>query len=224
MSSTNLEKPGITENNIRVVIADDYEVVRCGVLQILAEAGDIRVTGEAATGQAALQAVQAADCDVLVLDLSLPDMNGMEVLRLACQHNPDLPVLVYSLKPEEQYAIRALQMGAAGYLSKGCRAGELVSAIRRVAAGGRYVSQAVAEKLAGRVCDGHSQPEHEQLSDREFQVLTMLAEGKTVGAIAEDLALSVKSISTYRTRILAKLGLSSTAEIISYAFRHGLAT
>jgi DNA-binding NarL/FixJ family response regulator len=180
------------------------------------------VTGEASTGRQVLQAVQERDYDVLVLDIAMPDGGGLEVLKQLQSLKPDLPVLILSMYSEKQYAVRALRAGAAGYLTKESAPEELIAAIHRAAQGGRYVTQSLAEELAAALGDEFEREPHETLSDREYQVMGLLATGKTVTEIAKELSLSVKTISTYRARILDKLNLTSTAEIIRYALERGL--
>jgi two-component system invasion response regulator UvrY len=207
---------------IRVLVADDHAVVRRGVVQILDEAPDLVPAGEASSGRQVLQQVQENDYDVLVLDIGMPDGSGLEVLHQLRTLRPELRVLILSMYPEKQYALRALKAGAAGYLTKESAPDELVAAVRRIAQGGKYITQSLAEELtAALVGEAEKSPE-EILSDREFQVVCMLAEGKTIAGIAEELSLSVKTISTYRARVLEKLNLSNTAEIIRYAFEHKL--
>lgn len=207
---------------IRVLVADDHAVVRRGVVQILDEAPDLVAAGEASSGRQVLQKVQENDYDVLVLDIGMPDGSGLEVLHQLRTLRPELRVLILSMYPERQYALRALKAGAAGYLTKESAPDELVAAVRRIAQGGKYITQSLAEELtAALVGEAEKSPE-EILSDREFQVVCMLAEGKTIAGIAEELSLSVKTISTYRSRVLEKLNLSNTAEIIRYAFEHKL--
>ncbi len=201
---------------IRVLVADDHAVVRRGVLQILADAPDIVVAGEASTGREVLQAVWKNNFDVLVLDIGMPDGGGLEVLKQLRTLKLDLQVLILSMYPEKQYAVRALKAGAAGYLTKESAPDELVTAIRKVAQGGKYVTRSLAEKLAAEVGREVEKEPHETLSDREYQVMRLLAAGKTVTEIAAELSLSAKTVSTYRARILKKLGLRNTAEIIRY--------
>ncbi len=207
---------------IRVLIADDHAVVRRGMLQILEEAPDMVSAGEAGTGREVLQAMRKHDCDVLVLDISMPNGSGLEVLKQLQTLKPDLRVLILSVYPEKQYALRALKAGAAGYLTKESAPEELIAAIRQVASGGRYITQSLAEKLASELGSEVKKEPHDTLSDREHQVMTMLAAGKSVTEIAVELSLSVKTVSTYRARVLKKLCLSSTAEIIRYAIERGL--
>jgi two-component system invasion response regulator UvrY len=207
---------------IRVIVADDHAVVRRGVMQILSETGDMVVAGQASTGHETLRLVCTCPCDVLLLDIAMPEGGGLDVLAQVHALRPDLRVLVLSIYSEHQYAVRALRAGAAGYLTKDSAPDELIAAIRQTFAGGKYVSQALAEALAEELGTNSLQEPHRSLSDREYQVLRLLAAGKTVGEIAADLALSPKTISTYRARILQKLNLTTTAEIMHYAFEHHL--
>jgi len=207
---------------IRVLVADDHAVVRRGVRQILEEAPDMVVAGEASTCHEVLRAVWEHDYDVLVLDIAMPDGGGLEVLKQLRTLKPGLRTLILSMYSEKQYALRALMCGAAGYLTKESAPAELLSAIRKVALGGHYLTQTVAEELAAEVGGEPGKEPHASLSDREYQVLHLLATGKSVTAIAAELSLSVKTVSTYRGRILEKLGLKNTAEIVRYAFEHGL--
>jgi DNA-binding NarL/FixJ family response regulator len=207
---------------IRVLVVDDHAVVRRGVLQVLAEAPDMIVTGEADSGLAVLQMAQANDYDVIVLDIALPDASGLEILKQLRTLRPEQQVLMLSVYPEKQYAIRALRAGAAGYLTKDSAPDELTMAIRQVAQGRKYITRSLAEQLAvGLEEETESEP-HETLSDREYQVMRLLTAGKSVTDIAGELSVSVKTVSTYRTRILEKLGLKTTAEIIRYGLERGL--
>jgi DNA-binding NarL/FixJ family response regulator len=207
---------------IRVLVVDDHAVVRRGVVQIVAEAPDMLCTGEAGTGREALQLVRENDYDVVVLDIRLPDGSGLDILKQLRALKPGLPVLMLSVYPEQQYATRALKAGAAGYLTKESVPGELVAALCKVARGEWYVSQVLAEALAAQLGGQAGQEPHEALSDREDQVMRLLAAGKTITQIAQALSLSVKTVSTYRTRILEKLGLKTTAELMRYAMERGL--
>ena len=207
---------------ISVFIADDHAIVRQGLKQIVSDTADIRLAGEAADGQETLRLVRGGSCDVLVLDLNMPGISGLEILRVLKQERPDLPVLVLSIHAKEQYAVRCLKAGAAGYLTKESAPEELVKAIRQVAAGGKYVSRGLAESLAMRLDETEDRPRHETLSDREFQVLELMGAGKTATEIAGSLSLSVKTVSTYRARMLEKLGLRNNAEVIQYAIQHRL--
>jgi len=206
----------------RVFIADDHAIVREGLKQILAEQRDIVVAGEAENGLDALKLFRKSRCHVMLLDISMPDRNGIEVLKQIKQERPELAVLMLSMHREDQYAIRALKAGAAGYLTKQSAPAELVNAIRQVAGGQKYVSAALAQALANGIGADHDAPPHDSLSDREFQTLTMIGSGKTVSEIARELSLSVKTVSEYRTRLLAKMGLKTSAELMTYAIRNGL--
>jgi DNA-binding NarL/FixJ family response regulator len=207
---------------IRVLIADDHAVVREGIKRIIADAADLTVRAEAENGQDLLAKLKAGDCDVVLMDLAMPGMPGLEVLEEIRRQRPRLPVLVLSMYPEDQYAVRTLMAGASGYIHKGSPPDELVAAIRTVAAGRRHITAEVAESLASHVDTVSPKPPHESLSNREYQVLCLIASGKSVGDIAGELSLSVKTVSTYRSRILEKLGLRHNAEITRYAMQHGL--
>lgn len=206
---------------IRVLIADDHTIVREGLKQILAETSDIVVVAEAQDGQEAIRKVRQNDCDVVLLDVAMPGADGLSAMRVLKQEKPSLAVLVLSMYPEEQYAVRFLKAGAAGYLTKESASDELIQAIRRVAQGGKYVTLSLAEKLALGLAFGPDRPSHEALSDREYQVMRLIASGKAVGEIAAELSLSVKTVSTYRARILEKMNLNNNADIIRYAIGQG---
>jgi DNA-binding NarL/FixJ family response regulator len=201
----------------RILLADDHEVVRKGLRQILIEAIPSSLFAEAETGEEAVNQARETDFDILILDISLPGMSGLDVLKELRQARPKLPILVLSMYPEEQFAVRALRAGAAGYLSKKTAAGALVTAVKKVLAGGRYVSASLAERLAGEIGFASGMAPHELLSDREFQVFRLLAGGKTVTAVAQQLGLSVPTISTYRTRILEKMGMHENSDLVQYA-------
>lgn len=207
---------------IKVFIADDHAIVREGLKQILAETRDIVVAGEAENGLDAIKLFRKSECQVMLLDISLPDRNGIEVLKQIKKEKPELSVLMLSMHREDQYAIRALKAGAAGYLTKQSAPKELVTAIRQVASGLKYISAALAQELANHVNDDHEAPLHETLSDREYQTLTMIASGKTVGTIAKELSLSVKTVSEYRARLLVKMKLKNSAELTHYAIKNQL--
>lgn len=207
---------------LRILIVDDHPVVRRGLKEILAEAPDVAEVGEAEDPQQARDLVSSHRWDVVVLDLGLPGRGGLEVLKDLHQDQPKLPVLILSMQAEDQYAVRALRAGAAGYLTKEAAPGNLLDAIRKVTAGGRYISPAVAEHLANQLTVDTTRPLHESLSDREFEVLRLIASGSTVGDIAEHLSLSVKTISTYRARILEKMGMHNNAELMQYAITNKL--
>ena len=208
---------------IRELIADDHAIVREGLKQVVNESGDIEIADEASNGNDALNLARRNDYDVVILDITMPGRSGLDVLAQLKDEKPEVPVLVLSIHPEEQYAIRTLKTGAAGYLTKESAPQELVQAIRKVANGGKYVTNSLAEKLAFSLFTGieHEAP-HESLSAREFEVLRMLAEGHTLSDIARILSLSVKTISTYRSRILEKMNLKNNAEIVRYALEKGL--
>lgn len=207
---------------IRVAIVDDHAIVRTGLRQYFAELGDIDVIGEAANGRDAQALARNGGIDVMLMDISMPGQNGVDVLRSIKAQSPDIRVLVLSGLPEAQYATNLLRHGASGYLNKECEPEEIAAAIRAVAAGKRYITTAVADMLAGQLDRDTEKPPHELLSERELQVFLRLAKGETAGAIADALALSVKTVSTYRARILEKLMLSSNSDITYYALKNGL--
>ncbi|GAB2853915.1 response regulator transcription factor RqpR [Pseudoduganella ginsengisoli] len=207
---------------IKVFIADDHAIVREGLKQILADTRDIVVAGEAENGVDAVKLFRRSGCHVVLLDISLPDKSGIDVLKQIKKEKPELAVLMLSMHREDQYAIRSLKAGAAGYLTKQSAPKELVTAIRQVAGGLKYVSPALAQELANHLGEDHEAPAHETLSDREYQTLTMIASGKTVGTIAKELSLSVKTVSEYRSRLLAKMKLKNSAELTHYAIKNGL--
>ena len=208
---------------IRILVADDHPVVRHGLRQMFETTPDLRIAGEATTSDEAVAVVKQDRWDVVLLDLGLPGAGGIEVLRAIKEHAPKLPVLVLSVHPEDELALRLLRLGADGYVTKGAESDVLISAIRKVARGGRFVSEAMSEKLLEGVGRrGAVSEPHERLSDREYQVLRALAGGKTTTEIANDLSLSVKTVSTYRTRLLEKLNVKSTADLIRYALAQKL--
>ena len=207
---------------IKVLIADDHPIVRQGLWQILSGVSDMDVAGEAANAQETLEQVRVGDWDVLVLDITMPDRSGFDILKELKHEQPHLPVLVLSIHAEEQLAVRVLKAGASGYLTKENAPNELVKAIRKVVSGGKYISRGLAESLAFGLDTDSDQSRHEALSDREFQVMQLMASGKTLTEIAEELSLSTKTISTYRTRLLHKMNLETNAEIIRYAIENGL--
>ena len=207
---------------MRILIADDHPIVRHGLRQILADAADVSTIGEAASAADLLGLLRAQTWDILVLDLAMPGRGGLDTLKLVRAEWPRLPILILSMYSEDQYAIRALRAGADGYLNKESAAEKLLEAIRKVTGGGKYVSARLAERLAIEVGRPGSRLPYEVLSDRELQVLVFLGSGKTVGEIAELLALSVKTVSTYRARILEKTGLRNNAELVQYTIEHKL--
>lgn len=207
---------------IRVLVTDDHPVVLRGLKQILADEPGFAEPGEARTAAEALRKLREHTWDALILDINLPDQSGLEVLREVRERTPKLPVLVMSMHPEDQFAVRILKAGAAGYLTKDAAPDELIKATRKVIAGGRYISSALAERLADVLSGTSDSSPHEALTDREFEVLRLIAQGKTVSEIADQLALSVKTVSTYRTRLLEKMGLKTNAELMAYALRRGI--
>lgn len=208
---------------LRILIADDHAIVREGLKQILAGNHDMAVVGEAETGFNAIRLVRDMPADVLLLDISLPDKNGIEVLKQVRKIEPNLSILMLSMHREDQYAIRSLKAGASGYMTKQSAPAELIDAIRMIAAGRKYVSAALAQELANHIADKNREgPPHEQLSDREFQTMAMIASGKTVSDIASELALSVKTISMYRSRLLKKMKMRHNAELTHYAIKNNL--
>jgi two-component system invasion response regulator UvrY len=207
---------------LRILIVDDHPIVRRGLRQTLADADEIGEIGEAATPQAALDLIRRQEWDAVVLDIGLPGRGGLDVLKEIKHELPRLPVLILSMHSEDQFAVRAMRAGAAGYLTKETAPEKLVDAIRKVAAGGRYISPALAERLATELTVDADRPLHASLSDREFEVLRLIASGQTVGDIAGRLALSVKTVSTYRARVLDKMGLKNNAELMQYALTNHL--
>ena len=207
---------------MRILIADDHAVVRRGLKEILAEEFHKAWFGEAESGAETIQQVRQNDWDVLILDISMPDRSGLEVLKDVKAVRPNLPVLVLSVHPEDQYAVRTLKAGAAGYLTKETAPDKLVEAVNKAVSGGQYVSVSLGERLADDVRKGRDGLPHEGLSDREYEVMCMIASGKLVSEIAEELSLSIKTVSTYRTRALEKMGIKSNAALMRYAIDHKL--
>jgi DNA-binding NarL/FixJ family response regulator len=207
---------------IKVLIADDHAIVRRGLREILSETPDIMVGGEAATAQDVTQLVREQRWSVVLLDLSLPGGTGLELLAELRRDHPEIPVLILTVQPEDQYAVRAIRAGAAGFLTKESAPERLIDAVRKVAGGGRYVSPGLAETLASVLAGDSKQAPHEQLSNREFEIFKMLGSGRTVSQIAQELSLSVKTVSTHRTRILKKMGMKTNAELTHYAVRNGI--
>ena len=207
---------------IRIIIADDHPIVRAGIKQIISEASDLIVADEAGDGHQLLSKVRAGSFAVVILDITMPNMDGLDVLKQLKIEKPELPVIVLSIHPEDQYALRVLKAGAAGYVTKASAPDELIDAIRKVHRGGKYISPSIAEKLAFQLSADFEEMPHEALSDREYQVLCLLASGKTVTEIADELALSVKTVSTYRARILEKMDMKNNAELIHYAVQNKL--
>ncbi len=207
---------------IKILIADDHRIVREGLKQILAETQDMIVTDEANNTQEVLKKVWDNDFDVLLLDISMPGRSGLDILKQLKSDRPKLSVLVLSMYSEEQYALRALRAGASGYLTKESAPDELIDAIRKVSTGRKYISPSVAERLAFSLESGDERPPQETLSDREFQVMCMIASGKTIKSIADELSLSVKTVSTYRARILEKMRMKNNSELTHYAIQNKL--
>lgn len=207
---------------LRILIADDHPIVRQGLRQIITETSDMVVADEASNGWEALSKVRASYYDVVLLDISMPGLHGLDIIRQLKNERPGLPVLILSIHPEEQYAVRAFRAGASGYLTKESAPDELLAAIQKVSVGGKYVSSSLAEKLASDLETGAEQLPHETLSDREYQVMCMIAVGKTVTKIAEELSLSAQTVSTYRSRILGKMRMRNSAELTYYAIKNRL--
>jgi two-component system, NarL family, invasion response regulator UvrY len=207
---------------IKVLVADDHEVVRRGLRQILAETGDILVAAEAASASDVMRVVGEQRFDVVVLDISLPGGSGIELIGEIKKVRPDARVLILTVYSEEQYAVRAIKAGAAGFLTKESASDRLIEAVRKIAAGGRYVTAELAETLASLLAGETAGQPHERLSDREFEILKLLASGKTVSQVAQELCLSVKTVSTHRTRILKKMNMKTNAELTHYAVKSGL--
>jgi len=207
---------------LKILIADDHPVFRRGLKQIIAETTDMVVAGEATNGWEVLSKVRTGDYDLVLLDISMPGKDGMDVLTQLKNERPALLVLMVSMHPEEQYAVRALKAGASGYLTKESAPDELIVAIRKVSTGGKYVSSSLAERLAALLQEDAEALPHEALSSREYQVMCMIASGKTLKEIAGELSLSIKTISTYRSRILEKMKMRNNAELIHYAVKNRL--
>lgn len=207
---------------IKVMIADDHAIVRQGLKQILSETSDICVTGEAASGFQAMSVIRQQDFDVILLDISLPDRNGLDVLKQIKKEQPDLAILMLSMHSESEFAIRALRAGAVGYLNKQSAPAQLVTAIRQVASGQKYITPELAMELANAITSDADRPLHTTLSDREFQTLCLIASGKGLSEISEEMCLSPKTVSVYRSRLMEKLQLSNNSELIRYALLHHL--
>jgi two-component system invasion response regulator UvrY len=207
---------------INVAIIDDHAIVRSGLRQYLSEQVDLRVVAEGSSGRDAIDIIRKGEVQVLLLDVSMPDQNGVDALAAVRARAPELPVLILSGFPAEQYATVLLRQGAAGYLNKDCEPEEIATAIRTVALGRKYITPAVAELLARNLGPDADRLPHEKLSERELQVFVRLAQGETIGAIAESLSLSVKTVSTFRSRVMEKLGLQSNSDLTYYALKNGL--
>jgi DNA-binding NarL/FixJ family response regulator len=210
------------KRKVRIVLVDDHAVVRAGFKQLIETTDDLEVAGEAGTAADALALVASQPCDVMLLDISLPDASVLDTVAALRRRQSELPILIVSMHPEEQYAVNLLRAGASGFFSKAGSAAELLEAIRTVAAGRKYVSASLAEALALAATGDAPAPPHRQLSNREFQIFVQLAAGKTVTDIADEMCLSVKTISTYRSRIFEKMDFSRNADLTAYALRHNL--
>ena len=206
----------------RILIADDHAIVRCGLKQLLSGESDFLVAGEAANGLEALKQLHEQPFDVLLMDMSMPGRSGIELIKQVKSEHPKLAILVLSMHKEEQYAVRAMKAGAQGYLTKESAPELLISAIRKVALGGIYISSGAAERMALELYSNHDATPHTLLSDREFQVFSMIVVGTPINGIADKLSLSVKTVSTHKTRILQKMRMTNAAELIHYAIRHQL--
>lgn len=214
----------MTNDRLRILVVDDHVLVRSGIRRILADEPDIEYVGEADTATQALKRIRSEQWDVIVMDINMPGHNTLDVLRLIKLEKPDLPVLILTMYPEEQYAMRVLKEGAAGYITKSSAPDNLISAIHKVVEGGAYVSPALALQLATQLRNKPKATLYDLMSNREFMVLCAIAEGKHLNQIADELNLSAKTISTYRTRVLNKLGMHSNTELVRYALEHGLIT
>ncbi len=208
---------------IRILIADDHAIVREGLKQILSASPEMGVAGECANGRDLLDALRSDKWDVVLMDMSMPGLSGIDLIKRIKDEKPSLPVLVLSMHNEDQFALRALKAGASGYLTKESAPGLLISAIRKVAGGGKYISPSLAEKLAFEVDPFKEKPLHELLSDREHQILRMIVSGKSINQIATDLSLSAKTVSTHKTRIMQKLNVGNNAQLIQYAIANHFA-
>ena len=207
---------------VKVGIVDDHSIVRSGLRQFLSEMVDLRVVGEAASGREAIDLVRAVEMDVMIMDLSMPGQSGIDALAMIRAKAPDVGILILSGYPEEQYAVNLIRQGASGYLNKECEPMEIVNAIRTIALGRRYISPSVAELIAQQLNRKEGSAAHDLLSEREFQVFLKLAKGETAGDIAAALSLSVKTVSTYRTRLMEKMGLASNSDLTYYALKNKL--
>lgn len=207
---------------IKVIVTDDHDLIRFGLIKLIEQESDIQITGECKSGSETLEMIKKNPCDVLLLDLELPDRNGIEILKDLKILKPKLPVLIMTMHDEQRFALRTIKAGASGYLNKDQSSAELIKAIRKVASGGKYLTPAVAEKLADQYSDENSDSPVENLSDREFEVLRLMASGLTQVQIADKLCLSLSTINTYRSRLLEKLNLSSNAQLIHFAITNNL--
>jgi two-component system, NarL family, invasion response regulator UvrY len=208
---------------IRVLIGDDHAIIRSGLKQILSEENNSFSYGEAANGQSVLDKISKEKWDIVILDISMPGLNGIETLKEIKKVKPKLPVLVLTVHSEDQFALRSIKSGASGYLTKDAAPAELIKAINKIVTGGKYINEQIAELLADDIERDTNKPLHENLSDREFEVMRLIASGRTAKQIADELALSVKTVSTYRARLLDKMGLKTNAELTRYAIQNKLA-
>jgi DNA-binding NarL/FixJ family response regulator len=206
----------------RVLIADDHAIFREGLRQILEDIEDLQVVDEASRGQEVLDKIEKNDYDLILLDIAMPGLSGLETMKLIKGRKPKMKVLILSMYPEDQYAVRAIKAGASGYITKASASEELLGAIRKVLSGGKYITSSVADKLLSDLGPDSGNPLHELLSDREYQVLCLIASGKTVSEIADQLALSVKTVSTHRVHILEKMKMKTNAELTNYAIKQNL--
>ena len=207
---------------MKILITDDHKIVRDGLKEILKRVPEIETISEAYDGREALAHFSEKEFDLILMDISLPDMTGLEVLKAIIQKKPSQKVLVLSMHPQEQYALRALKLGASGYLTKGTAAEELITAVKKINTGGKYISSSLAENIALHLYKDFSKPLHESLSSREFEIMIKIAAGKPLQEIGNELYISGKTVSTYRSRILEKMGLTKNAELIQYCIRNGL--
>lgn len=207
----------------RILIADDHPIVRKGLRQILEEEGNVRSVEEASTGIEAIEKIKNGSFDIAMLDISMPEMSGLEALEEIKKLKPSLPVLILSIYPDEEYAVRALKSGASGYMTKKSAPDELIVAVRKIASGSRYISSSLADFLASNLTEEQNKPLHDTLSNREFQVMRLIASGKSLKEIAFEMSLSPKTISTFRTRMLQKMQMKSNADLIQYAIKNNLA-
>ncbi|KKM14400.1 hypothetical protein LCGC14_1706490 [marine sediment metagenome] len=207
---------------IRILIVDDHTVVRSGIRHILSETPDISVEAEASSGHEALEQLRRIPVDMVLLDISMPDRSGLDMLKDFRAEHPEIQILILTMHPEEQYAVRALKNGASGYLTKDSAHSELIDAIRKISSGRKYITASLAERLAGMLDINIEQSQHEKLSNRELEVMLLIASGESMTGVADALNLSIKTVSTYKSRILEKMDLRSTADIIRYAIKNNL--
>jgi two-component system, NarL family, invasion response regulator UvrY len=212
----------MNDSIVKVAIVDDHAIVRAGLKQFLSEMVDLRVVGEASSGREAIDLVRTTEMDVIIMDLSMPGQSGIDALAMIRAKAPDVGILILSGYPEEQYAVNLIRQGASGYLNKECEPMEIVNALRTIALGRRYISPSVAELIAQQLNRKEGSAAHDLLSEREFQVFLKLAKGETAGDIASALSLSVKTVSTYRTRLMEKMGLTSNSDLTYYALKNKL--